>query len=159
MEIAVDVGPPIKGYSSAAAAIAGAKGHPRQIKAKQDAQPFFGRRFVAVRCSLTEWSVEFTDSLWVEVFCEGDEVEWRVSQSPKTFTHIEQAYTYVWPSGNRGVIDPAQIVADRSGAGFKRFWVNESGFYIYLLHRPLLAFHPLQRRGQDDCVLWVGNEE
>jgi hypothetical protein len=83
---------PIKGYSSAAGAIAAAKVHPRQPNARADGTLLQHQTFVTGRASYSRWCLEFTGSWYVDVECRDDEVEWNVTQTPPAFEDLSEAY-------------------------------------------------------------------
>ncbi|MGF1633887.1 MAG: hypothetical protein ACFCVE_08575 [Phycisphaerae bacterium] len=157
--IPVDIGRPIKGYSSAEAAIAAAKGHPRQEKAQADEELLAGQLFVGGRASFSRWCLEFTGSLWVDIIAQDDEVDWRVTHEAPVFEHLSEPYTLRWPSGADPVTDPARMFADRAGAPFWQLWVNELGFYVYLRRKLILCFHPVRRVDDGSCVLSVFEDD
>src|SRR4051812_2589814 len=71
----------IPGYAAPEAAIAAAKGHALQPKARQDATRFTGQQFVDAWWDLGQWVLEFSGPLWLRVFAAGDFVNWAVEQA------------------------------------------------------------------------------
>ncbi|MEZ6143023.1 MAG: hypothetical protein R3B84_20860 [Zavarzinella sp.] len=154
----VDIGRPIEGYSSFNAAIASAKAHPRQGKARADGEMLASQSFVGGRASYSRWCLEFTGSLWIDIVAQNDEVEWRVTREGPVFEYLSEPYALRWPSGAESVTNPARIFADRVGAPFWQLWVNEIGFYVYVRRKLILCFHPVRRVDSIDngsCVLSV----
>ena len=156
--IAVKFGPPVQSDDSAEAAIAAATNHPLQPRAKADAARFAGRRFVGGRASLTRCSLEFTGPLWVEIWNEADEVRWEVLESPTHFESNKEPNLLIWPSGQESTMNPVRLFDDRVGAAFWSFFVNESGFLVYMRQHEILSFHPIRRADDESCILYVGEE-
>jgi hypothetical protein len=155
----VKIGRPLKGYSSIEAAIAAAKQHPRQHKARADGALLVGQSFVGGRAGFSRWSLEFTGSLWVDITSRDDEVDWRVTHKPPIFGHVTEPYALRWPSGQDELIDPAKLFASRVDARFWQLWVNEVGFYVYLNHKLILCFHSVRRAEDGTCVLAVYEDD
>ena len=155
----VDIGRPIEGYSSAEAAIAAAKGHPQQQRARADGALLAGQSFVGGRWSYSRWCLEFTGSLWVDITCRNDEVDWRVTHEAPAFEASSEPFALRWPSGAESVIDPAKLFADRVGAEFWQFWVNEVGFYVYLRRKLILCFHAVRRVEDGSCIFSVSEDD
>lgn len=156
--IAVKVGRPTQSYKSFEAAITAATNHPLQSRAKADGKRFSGRQFVGGRASLTRWSLEFTGPLWIDIWAEADEVKWEVLESPMAFESIGEPIPLLWTSDLRSVTDPARLVADRVGADFWQFFVNDHGFFVYLRRKLILYFHTVRREDDESCILYVGEE-
>src|SRR4051812_35619918 len=125
----VEIGRPIEGYSSAAGAIAAAKGHLQQSKARADGELLEGQTFVGGRASYSRWCLEFTGPWYVDIISHNDQVEWRVTQEPPSFDSLSETYALRWPSHVESTINPAALFANRAGAEFWQLWVNEGGFY------------------------------
>jgi hypothetical protein len=155
----VDTGRPIKGYSSAAEAIASAKGNPRQPRAREDGKLLAGQSFVGGRASYSRWCLEFTGSWHVDIECRDDEVEWNVTQNAPVFEDLSEAYGLRWPSGIESTIDPSALFASRAGAEFWQLWVNEAGFYVYLRRKLILCFHAVRNVDDRSCVLAVCEDD
>jgi hypothetical protein len=155
----VDIGRPINGYSSAAGAIAAAKGHPRQPKARADGTLLDGQNFVTGRASYSRWCLEFTGPWYVDIECHEDEVEWSVTRNPPVFEGLSEAYALRWPSGHESTIDPTALFASRAGAEFWQLWVNEAGIYVYLRRKPILCFHAVRSVDDRSCILAVCDDD
>lgn len=155
----VDIGRPIEGYLSFDAAIAAAKWHPRQEKARADGEMLAGQSFVGGRASFSRWSLEFTGLMWVDIVAQNDEVEWRVTREAPEFEYLPEPYALRWPSGAEPVTDPTRMFADRVGAPFWQLWVNEVGFYVYVRRKPILCFHPVRRVDDGRWVLSVFEDD
>jgi hypothetical protein len=155
----VEIGRPIEGYSSFDAAIAAAKGHPKQRKARADGAVLAGHSFVGGRASYSRWCLEFTGASWLDIASRDDEVEWRVTHEPPTFQYVSEPYALRWRSGEESVIDPATIFAGRAGAPFWQLWVNDVGFYVYLRGKLILCFHSVRRIENGTCVLSVFEDD
>ena len=153
--VPVDVRRRIKGYPSALAALAAAKAHPLQGKARSDGAMLAGQSFLEGRASSSRWCIAFTGSLWLDVEAADDAVAWRVTREPPVFEAQSEPYTLRWPSGRDSVIDPAKLSSDRVGASFWQLWVNEGGFYVYLRHKLILCFHAVRRTDNNECTLAV----
>lgn len=156
--IPVQIGRPIKGYSSAAEAISAAKNNPLQPKARADAERLAGRTFVGGRAAPSRWSLEFSGSWYVHVECCNDEVVWSVTQSPPMFEGLAEPYALLWRSGTEGEINPSALFAARAGVEFQNLWVNEAGFYVYFRGRAMLAFHAVRSVDDQSGVLAIGEE-
>jgi hypothetical protein len=154
----IDAGRPIKGYSSAAEAIAAAKGNPRQPKAREDGKLLAGQTFVGGRATYSRWCLEFTGSWYVDIECHG-EVEWSVTQKRPDFVGLSETYALRWPSGTESTIDPSALFASRAGADFWQLWVNEGGFYVYLRRKLILCFHAVRSVDDRSCILAVCEDE
>jgi hypothetical protein len=155
----VDIGRPIKGYSSAAEAIAAAKGNPRQPKAQEDGKLLAGQTFVGGRATYSRWCLEFTGSWYVDIECRNDIVEWSVTQNPPVFEDLSKAYALRWPSGAESRIDPPALFASRAGAEFWQLWVNEAGFHFYLRRKLILVFHAVRSVVDRSCILAVCEDD
>jgi hypothetical protein len=155
----VEIRRPVEAYSSAGAAIAAAKGHPQQRKARADGTMLAGQSFVGGRASYSRWFLEFTGSLWVDIAARDDQVEWRVTHEPPVFEHSSEPYALRWPSGDNSATDPAKLFADRVGAPFWQLWVNEGGFYVYLRRKLILCFHAVRRVEDGASVLCVCEDD
>jgi hypothetical protein len=155
----VDIGRPIIGYSSAAGAIAAAKGHPRQSKARADGTLLEGQTFVGGRASYARWCLEFSGPWYVDIACGNDRVEWRVTQERSSFDSLSEAYALRWPSGIESTIDPLALFASRAGADFWQLWVNEVGLYVYLHRKLILCFHAVRSVEDRSCILAVYEDD
>lgn len=155
----IDNGRPITGYSSAAEAIAAAKGNPRQPKAQADGALLAGQLFLAGRASYSQWCLEFTGPWYVDITCRNYDVQWRVTKEPPSFEDLSETYALRWPSGIESKIDPSALFANRAGAEFWQLWVNEAGFYVYLRQKLILNFHTVRRVDDGSCVLAVCEDD
>ena len=155
----VDIGRPIDGYSSAEAAIAAAQGHRQQQRARADGALLAGQSFVGGRCSYSRWCLEFSGSLWLDITCRNDEVDWRLGHEAPTFEDSSDPFALRWPSGAESVIDPAKLFANRVGAEFWQLWVNEVGFYVYLRRKLILRFHAVRRVDDGTCIHSVSEDD
>lgn len=151
---------PLGGYTSAAAALAGAARAPGQPQARADGTQFIGRRLVGGRAGTDRWALEFNGPLWVEVFCDGGSyggVGWRVTEIAPAFAADERPRAFEFPRGIRGVVEPYELFTSRVGAEFRMFWVNEGGFNVYLHGRPILAFHSVFRVDDGHRLLYAAD--
>src|SRR4051794_33057507 len=156
--LSVEIARAINGYPTAAAAIAATKADSRQPNARSDGAQFAGHTFVGGRWSYARWCLEFSGPLWVDITCRDDEVDWRVVHDLPEFEPLAGQLAMRWPSGEESVIDPQKLFAERVGAEFWQFWVNESGFYVYLRRKLILCFHAVRDVQSGQCVLAVAED-
>jgi len=148
-----------EGYDTAEAAIAAAKRNPSQPKARQDAAAFSGRTFVDAWGDAGQWVLEFSGGLWLRVFVDGTRVAWAVERVELEKTTVAGPIVLEWPSGNTSCADPAVLAADRRGAEFWQFWVNDMGFHVCLRRKLILCFSPARRRDTGQIILWVWEDD
>ena len=152
----------IKGYDTAGAAIAAAQNNPSQPRARQDAAAFAGRTFLDAWGDDREWVLEFSGDLWLRVSVDDDgtRVAWAVERVEPVKRAAEGRATVLeWPGGTTSRADPAKLAADRRGAAFWQFWVNDMGFHVYLRRKLILCFSPARRRDMGEMVLWVWEDD
>ncbi|HZN67107.1 MAG TPA: hypothetical protein VFB66_17590 [Tepidisphaeraceae bacterium] len=152
----IDSGP---GYDTAEEAIAAAKAHPLQSKARADGARFAGRGFVDAWRDDGQWVLEFSNGLWLRVFNDGRHVLWAVEESRPDVTAVEGPQILVWPSGAVSRTDAAVVARDRRGAEFWQFFVTELGFHVYLRRKLILCFSPVCRRDTGEPLLHVWEDD
>ena len=146
-------------YQTAEEAIAAAKGHALQPKARQEAAEFAGRRFVDAWRDSRQWVLEFSGPLWLRVFASGTRVSWAVEWSRPNGAAVTGPVLLEWASGARSCSDPGSVAAGRRGAEFWQFWVNDMGFHVYLRHQRILCFSPVRRRDTGEPILHVWEDD
>ena len=148
-----------EGYDTPEAAIAAAKADPLQPKAQRDATAFAGRTFAGAWRDDGQWVLEFSGGLWLRVFVQGTRVAWAVEHVRPQGVPVAGAVVLEWPSGNTSQVDPALLAADRRGAEFWQFWVNDMGFHVYLRGKLILCFSPARRRDTGEVILFVWEDD
>ena len=159
MTIPVELAFENDGFDTAEEAVAAAKNDPSQPSARRDAEAFAGRTFVDAWGDPTEWVLEFSGGLWLRVFIDGTRVAWAVERVKPDKRPVTEPPLFEWPRGNTSRADPAVLAADRRGAEFWQFWVNDMGFHVYLHRKLILCFSPARRRDTGHRVLWVWKDD
>jgi hypothetical protein len=148
-----------KGYATPDAAIAAAKNDPAQPTARHDGLLFSGRTFVDAWGGAGEWVLEFSGNLWLRVFIDGVRVAWAVERVKPPRSAVDGPIIMEWPDGGTSCLDVEALAADRRGATFWHFWVNEGGFHVYLRRKPILCFSAARRRDTGQIILWVWEDD
>jgi hypothetical protein len=149
----------IPGYSTPEGAIAAAKGHALQPKARRDAACFTGRQFLDAWSDLGQWVIEFSGPLWLRVFPAGNFINWAVEDAKPDVVAVAGPAVLEWKSGARQRVDPVSLALQRRGAEFWQFWVNDAGFHVYLRGRLILCFTPVRRRDTGEPLLHVWEDD
>jgi hypothetical protein len=147
------------GYTTPEAAIAAAKNHPQQAKARRDAKACSGRTFIDARGDAQHWVIEFSGDVWLRVWVDGASVDWAVERQRPPRTAAAEPLVLQWPSGATSRTDPATLSRPRRGAEFWQFWVNDMGFHLYLHGQRILCFSLARRRDSGDPILWVWEDD
>jgi hypothetical protein len=147
------------GHPTIEAAIDGAKRHPKQRKAHDDAALLAGRHFVDARCDLQQWALEFSGPAWLHVFANEGGVDWRVATEPPVLNTVSEPIVFEWRSGGMSEMDCRGLSTERRGAEFALLWVNEFGLYVYLKNRLILSFHAVKHCETGEIILFACNDD
>ena len=153
-------------YSSAEAAIAGAKAHPLQTQAKADSKRLEGTRLLDGYWTFKDFVLQFSNAKWLHIFTERSRVRWRVTETAPVFDEavVEQVgappVVIAWGGelGDRPM-DRSALVTQRGGTAFWNLWVNEGGLLVYTRGHPILYFHVLCRTDTGEDILFVDEDD
>ena len=145
----------ITGYPSPEEAIQAAKLHPRQQEARDASAALQGCHFVAARCDLQWWVIEFSGPTWLHVFVGARGVDWKVSREPVALLPVSEPVVFEWRSGQLSEMDSRTLAARRWGAEFWQLGVNDGGLLLYLRKQLTLSFHAVERRDTGEILLFV----
>lgn len=161
--------PPSETYGSFGDAVAGAKSHPLQPKAEEDAAKLVGARVEDALWTDAEQVIAFSNGFYLHVEVKkaptwiGD-VAWRVSgQKPELNGDVEglgsPPLLLDWgPKVGVSPMDRSALAEKRLGAVLSGLFVSD-GFYVYCRKQLIWCFMAAKRADRDTPLLHVSEEE